>query len=390
MTYEPSIQGRKQLLILDECHNVEDQLLKFASVEVNRKEFKEHNLSVPKFPQIKATNHEIYLWLSGKFLTDIRIMCADIEAEMDGIPEGDIEYMGLKKQDVFLTNLIGMCDRLISQKEKGVTVVVDRDGMNSIGFKPLKADTYAGEFLFDSADRVLMMSATVLNKDHFCNSLGLDPKDVCYFNVASPFPIERRPIVDVSRFRLNKANMETNKYEIAKQVKELLEIHKNERGVIHSQSYDLAEFLIEEIDDVRLFLPHGTNRDKQIREYLQDPLVPNGVIISPSIKEGFDFKDDSARFCIMVKAPFASLGDCFVKKRFSEDKNWYYMEALRDIIQSTGRVVRHKEDYAITYLLDGNIKRLIMDNRKYVPDYWLDSMKDASIFKWNPDNFKEK
>jgi Rad3-related DNA helicase len=388
MTHEPSIQERKQLLVLDECHNVEGQLLKFASVNIKRSDFKDLNLSLPKLPSLKATNYEMIKWLEDKFLKAIKSMDSSIQIDMEGICEGDIEYNHLKQQHVFLTNMTTMVERLKSQRIRGVTIVVDRDGHDFIAFKPLKADLYAKDFLFSFAEKVLMMSATVMDPNHYCTSLGLDPKEVFYLEIPCPFPVERRPIINCAKYRLNKANMETYKYEIAEQVKDILETHKDERGVIHSQSYELAEFLVAELKDPRLHIPRGMNRDEDIRSYLNDPLVSNGVIISPSIKEGFDFKDDYARFCILLKAPYANLGDSFVKKRQSEDPKWYYMEALRDIVQSTGRVVRHDKDYAVTYLLDQNIMRLAIDNKRFISD-WLDAVKTAD-YKWNPDKFKDE
>ena len=388
MTYEPSIQPKKQLLILDECHNCEKNLLKFASVEIVGKVFTELNLKMPKFPSIRAKDSEMIEWLTVSYIPAIKNLDASVQIELESLREGEMDFQHLKQQSVFLSNMVGMVERLLEQHTKGITIVVDRDGNKSLGFKPLKADIYAKDFLFSLGEKVLMMSATVMNIQHFCDTLGLKPKDVKYLKVASPFPLERRPIVNCAKFFLKKANMNECKYELAQQVKEILERHKNERGIIHSQSYELANFLVEELKDPRLFIPRGSGRDLSIREFLDDPLADNGVIVSPSLKEGFDFKDDYARFCILLKAPYANLGDNFVKKRFNEDPNWYYMEALRDVIQSTGRVVRHNKDYAVTYFLDKNIMRLIMNNRKYVPTYWSDSIISPANFKWNPEKFK--
>ena len=387
MTYEPSIQEPKQLLILDECHNCEANLLKFASVQILAKDFKDLNLKTPKFPNIRSKDAGMIDWLTVTLLPYLKITDASIQMEMEGMHEGELDFQHLKTQSVFLSNLMAMINRLLEQNKKGVTIVVDRDGTKSIGFKPLKADTYANDFLFHLGQKVLMMSATVMNINHFCSTLGLDPKKVKYIKVPSPFPIERRPIVNCAKFALNKKNMDEYKYQLVEQVREIMEKHKDERGVIHSQSYELANFLVDELKDPRLFMPRGIGRDRAIKEFLNDPLADNGVIISPSLKEGFDFKDDFARFCILLKAPYANLGDNFVKKRFNEDPDWYYMEALRDVIQSTGRVVRNNNDYAITYFLDKNIMRLIMNNKKFVPDYWMNSIF-GDKYKWNPDKFK--
>lgn len=58
----------------------------------------------------------------------------------------------------------------------------------------LRVHHYAHEHLFRHAETCIFMSATILSHKMFCQWLGLDPKEVYFIKVDSPFPASKRPI----------------------------------------------------------------------------------------------------------------------------------------------------------------------------------------------------
>ena len=60
-------------------------------------------------------------------------------------------------------------------------------------------------------------------------------------------------------------------------------------------------------------VPESHTRMKMYEEHLvsKDPTI----LVSPSLMEGIDLVDDLSRFQIIVKVPYASLGDKHVKKK---------------------------------------------------------------------------
>jgi Rad3-related DNA helicase len=169
--------------------------------------------------------------------------------------------------------------------------------------------------------------------------------------------------------------MPTVKPKIKTYVSRILEKHKNERGIIHTQSYDLANYLYDELKDDRLFIPKGIGRETEIERFLNDDEFSNGVLLSPSLTEGIDLNGDLGRFCVVCKAPFASLGDPFVKRRSEIDPQWYQIETLRKLIQSCGRVTRSETDTSVTYILDPAVAYLLKRNVQYVPNWFYDAIK---------------
>ena len=75
------------------------------------------------------------------------------------------------------------------------------------------------------------MSATVLDVDSFCSSIGIDPKNVAYIKVPSTFPIKNRPInLDYCNVNLKYTNIDQGLNDLTDRVETILEMHKNDKG----------------------------------------------------------------------------------------------------------------------------------------------------------------
>ena len=48
-----------------------------------------------------------------------------------------------------------------------------------------------------------------------------------------------------------------------------------------------------------------------------------------------------------------SLGSEFIRKKMKKDYKWYVWKTTINILQGVGRSIRNKDDYAVTYLVDG-------------------------------------
>jgi ATP-dependent DNA helicase DinG len=62
--------------------------------------------------------------------------------------------------------------------------------------------------IFNKCSKVLIMSATILDYHSFCKSLGLAPKNVKFIRVESDFPETRRPIYSMSVHPLNQFTLQ--------------------------------------------------------------------------------------------------------------------------------------------------------------------------------------
>lgn len=81
-----------------------------------------------------------------------------------------------------------------------------------------------------------------------------------------------------------------------------------------------------------------------------------------TLAEGVDFPDASGRAALIIGVPYPDLSDPRIKaqQEYYETKfpgvkmgwRWYMDEAVRAVNQTLGRVWRHKEDFALGFLLD--------------------------------------
>jgi Rad3-related DNA helicase len=233
-------------------------------------------------------------------------------------------------------------------------------------------------------NRFLFMSSTILDYEGFCRDLGIDPDDAVFYDVGSEFPPAHRTVVYDPKARMSygwdQDKNITGRRRMVKEVYAILDRHKDESGIIHTGSFKMAKWLIDEIkDDVKHKIFHHNkindndfvDRNDEINEFLA--CKTPAVLISPSSTEGLDLKDELARFAIFIKVPFASLQDQWVKRRMELSNEWYQRQALINIIQGGGRIVRSKEDWGVVYILDESWSYLFRRSFRMIPKWWMDS-----------------
>ena len=64
----------------------------------------------------------------------------------------------------------------------------ENNEVTRVELKPLDVSPYCKD-VFRKCDKILMMSATILDKDSFCTSIGLALEEVKFIQVPSDFPL---------------------------------------------------------------------------------------------------------------------------------------------------------------------------------------------------------
>jgi ATP-dependent DNA helicase DinG len=156
-----------------------------------------------------------------------------------------------------------------------------------------------------------MMSATILDSKTFCTSLGLAPEEVKFIRVTSDFPIENRPLypMNIAYLNFNSLQLQEVKTKISKTIDNLLTLHKNHKGIIHTTSYEQLNFIKENISETnkrRLIVTDPEIQREEVVEEHVNTTKPT-VLISPSLHMGLDLKDNLSRFQIITKVPYLTL-----------------------------------------------------------------------------------
>lgn len=371
---------KRSLLLLDEGHNIEGQLVNFVSLELTEWTLDIINVKIDR--QI-TTKGMLLDWLREKEVSAL------IDAKLGELDEDgqslDKDLRDMEKDA--LTDLKGKLGLFLKyiDKTEWIFETVDYrtrrgDPTRKIQARPLFAKDFAEDLLFRHADRVIVFSATILNVPLWAKNLDIDTTELAHIETPCDFPVENRPIhleycgnmgrKHFSR-EMNPRNPTQPKF-VAK-VKQILERHKGQRGLIHTHSFALSDVLRREVASPRFLFQADFGGDKQL---MMSALAstPDGVIVAPAMSEGFDFRDDLARWQIIAKVPWPSLGDKIIKERANRDDTYFgWLTALK-LVQSYGRAVRSKKDWGYTYILDSGFNFFFGKHGHMIPGWFKEAV----------------
>ena len=222
-------------------------------------------------------------------------------------------------------------------------------------------------------NRIIFMSATILDIKGFIKTFGLDEDDCLVIRCESDFDPDKSPIYTLQNCSTNYNALkdEKNLQKIKDEVEKILEKHKNEKGIIHTGNSTISKYLKDNIKGDRLLVRYDNIQNNDIINFHNSTKKPT-VLVSSSLNEGVDLKNDLSRFQIIVKLPFLSLADSRTKVKKDIDNNWYLAETFKKFVQQCGRSTRNSEDHSVTYVLDNKFA------------YWFGKAKKN---KWFSKNF---
>ncbi|HIK67899.1 MAG TPA: ATP-dependent DNA helicase [Flavobacteriales bacterium] len=366
--YSGKIQPRN-LLVIDEAHNCDMQLSKFIEMSISEK-FCNQVLSL-KFPK-KATQVQTFVWVKEIYEPKLKLHVAHMESILEkysNLRDKLDQFVNLSQKYEMLDKHLCKLHRFLEiyEKENWIMNLVESDIQKSkkIEFKPVCVAPYSRDILFKNGEKILMMSATILDYKGFCEKLGVSLEDSAFISIPSPFPAENKPIIYSGIGRMSSSSIDTTLPKMADAVKVILENHKNEKGIIHCHSYKVAHFLKKNIRSSRLLMHNSDNRDQILRKHINSSKPT--VLLSPSMTEGVDLKGDISRFQILCKVPYPYLGDKLIRKKMNKWKWWYPLQTAKTIVQSVGRSIRSVDDHAVTYILDSDWIRFYNKNSEYFP-----------------------
>lgn len=246
----------------------------------------------------------------------------------------------------------------------------DRD---CIVITPLSAADKAGMMWPREVQKIILLSATIGPKD--IESLGLTERKVAYLHSPSGISPDKRPVHILNTAGVSRASLPNAIHKIAQQVMKLADRHQNERGLIHV-TYQMADMLRPLLKGSRFIFHDKHNKKEQYEKYIN---TPGSILVACGLYEGINLPDDLGRWQVITKVPWPSLGDTAVKTMADRDPEWYLWQALKTIIQASGRICRHENDYGITYLLDSSFSRLSSGAKHLMPQWFTDCLREGDI-----------
>jgi ATP-dependent DNA helicase DinG len=401
---------KRDVLIIDESHNIEDQLASFAGAKISPAELYEaHGVKVGHFQFNGDLIHdyeslkEILVLLRAKALE----YEAKLETEFPSNGSKSKEWARALTDKVAekvkkLNNKIYALDKSIqplniffethsSLEELDERWIMHADLQeNTIQLSPLRGGFLFKEYMGKMADKFVLMSATLGTKKELCDELGLDEAEVCFIETDTPFPAELSPIISEPKLKLGYKDLQSTLPKIAPLIEAILDGHPLEKGIIHAATYKLSEEIYRRISskyrdrllyrDMDILDGAMGGKNAYARKYKNDELLqlhannakPNSVLISPSMMEGVDLFDDLSAFQIILKMPWPSLADPRIKRKSELSNDWYQNKVWVHIMQASGRSTRHDKDESITYILDQSFPYFFDKWKHRLPKWFTD------------------
>lgn len=381
----PDCFSKRDLLVIDECHLLEQQLTSWASMNLIFKDLNEKYNFMP----IIQDDFQMFISLSSKhiesgytknnqqYIQDLAVCVhkrlEQLNVELKQIENDSDEYKSTMKTINSLTGLSKKINTFIGSVNKKFWIIEPIGDGYGITIQPLKVEKLFTEYINQWAiKKVVFMSATILNIKLFCEELGIDHNDVDIIRVGSSFDPKKSPIYYTPAGKMNYKSLANTMPNIIKYVDEIIDNHYMDKGIIHTGNYQIAtEIKANSKYADRLLLRNGYESNEDLINRHCNSQEPT-ILLSPSLSTGTDLRDDLSRFQVVVKMPFASLADKRVKIKSELNPEWYACEMLRTLIQACGRSTRSEDDYSSTYILDSSLYYWLRKYYKLIPQQFKD------------------
>ena len=377
--------GDRDLLVIDEGHNIDDHVLGFISITVSRR-----GLPDPVYYDIRHELSRLPKLIVGeqtdKLLSGVAHRCAEYLDSLPTYLDSD-EVKGSKKAESFIQRVEDYYASHSADWRGQVKKKTYSGGGLWVEAKiePTYVQAFIGEHLWNRADKFIISSATIF-KDVFIKECGLteaNNNDEVWHTVApSTFPIQNRRIVDATVGSLSWKNRQANMPAMIDVIAKILAVEKG-KGIIHAHSYAFADAIASGVPDPRLLFHQSHDRQQALDEFLDSSPENGRVLVAVAMTEGLDLHGDLATFQILLKCPYANYVDNLrigYRLRKLRHNRWYAVQTLKVIVQAYGRAVRSPTDQATFYILDSDVNRICKQWRRQLPQFFAEAYNKRELF----------
>lgn len=363
------------VLVMDEVHNLSQAVLRMVDVVVSEEKLPQYapSMDADDFIEIAKSRSlsDFIIFLETDYLPAVNeqaeIMLALNDSD-ENIKEAYEIAQHFQKVQSFVDRAKSNPHGWVFWKEE------NRDGKITLTARPLDAAPYFDELVGKESKIRVYLSAFPGPKGIFCSELGLDPKKVAWMRQRSQFLPVNRPVHLLGVGSMSRARQEVTLPAVLRMVRKIIEAHPDTRGIIHTHSYKLADSVAESLTEFEHRLVYPKNADQREEALKTHAQLPAGILISPSVGEGFDFRGDLARWQILCKVPYPSLGNKHTAAMAERNPLWYKAETVKHFLQICGRITRSVDDFGETFVLDSDITQVLRETSSYLPTWFREGV----------------
>lgn len=242
-----------------------------------------------------------------------------------------------------------------------------------LSLEPIWAYDYLNKYVWSRYDMVVLMSGTILNKKIFTDLNGIDVSRSVYYSMPSPFPVKNRPIYYIPIGKMSYTKKEETFKKYVPFLQKLLNKYKDKKGIIHTNSFELAEWIKNDVKNSRFIFHDSENKNEALQNHFESD--EDTVIVSPSMGTGVSFDNEKSRFQIIAKIPYPSLASQKNKLRQKNNPDWYAWKTICGLLQMAGRSIRSRTDHADTVIIDESFSDILKYSSHYIPEWVQESIK---------------
>ena len=369
-------ERNSNLLIVDEAHGFEEIFCDFISSVFSKKALSQFDIWFPWMEADLSNINNINELANYVKETIIPLLDSKIQEYLDDAKtkRSKAKRIDLAKKANHADKVMCKYNRFIKDKDRFNTNWIfekdlDQNGNTRILVEPIWGSHYLDEYFWSKYDHIIFMSGTILNKNLFSSIMGIED-DVDYLSLPCPFDVKNRPIIYLKFGKMSYYEKKDTFSRAVPIIEKIIDKNSSVKGIIHTSNYEFSRWIKNSIKNSRLLFHETEDREKCLEKHLRSELET--IIVSPSMINGIDLKDDLSRFQIILKIPFPNLTSQKIKKRLETKPEWYNWKTLVDILQAYGRSIRNENDWAETYILDECFDQILNNN---VPDYFKEALK---------------
>ena len=371
MQRSPKVK-HKDFIVCDEASELEVILVGEYTVAISIEPFMDLvQVAIPPTPLKKALKGEYLTWIDEcKEICEQQVAILEnnwSEAQKGNKKKKKIPYQELNRHRKLSEYALKL--KTLSETWWDTEYLIENED-DILVFKPYNVDKLADRFLFSYGKKVILMSATIIDHENFAKTLGIQPNDYHYIESPSMFDPDKAPIKKVGDFGITYANKRETLPIVSAIAQKLCEHHIGEKGIIHSHSMEVLDYVRRAMGGDKRFLYREDDRTNEDLIKQHKLSTKDTVLVSPSMTHGVDLKGDLGKFQLIMKAPFSPMGDNRIKRKMKEDPQWYTNMMLSTLVQACGRCNRTADDESVTYILDATAWNTIQRNLKRLPEYF--------------------
>ncbi len=190
------IVTKRSLLVCDECHNTEKELIESCAINLCKKDLIKHGLAKAfiSFPVENEYEERKFDWLFDEVIPKFKDEVQKNLNQLENISKTNPAYVKILRLNSYMVDIISTACMLKNEIDRGVHCVVDQPDSESITYKLVFGGPMANERLFNYSDYVLSMSATILSKSQYCRNLCIKESEAEWIECPSVFDKANRKV----------------------------------------------------------------------------------------------------------------------------------------------------------------------------------------------------